>query len=757
MPLDSLGDADHAEPEQGAFQISVIFDVDVADEDLAHKIEEVKCALADHNAELMVTCPSGLSVRLVDVEVLAIASTNRSYRWDTAANYANGELLAFIDGSSNIGTEWINSVFAIFDDPRIALVGGPVQLQAYDKYERLGRTIFSRCLGGVKGDGKTPIDPKRLSKIGNGSNFVVRADVFREVGGFQSPAEGEGPWLRLSHKVRVIQGAKVGWDANLASHARAPRFLGDLVGATANLGRERGFLARRYPGGKLFVQSMLASFGALIGIVLLLSLLAFGSGIERIAVLVLVFVASLMGLLAIKLLSDIKDGVSSTYLVGLFYPFVLLVFGFWYLRGFFGSDMGQISPPRKRNRPLRILILNWRDVTHPWSGGAENYMHEIAKHWIDYGFEVGWLTQRHSKSSRHDVIDGIRIHRVGGRLSLYARAAVYCIFRLRGQYDVVVDCENGIPFFSPLYTRLPTILLVHHVHQEIFRRQLPEPLRWIASSLEGKLMPWVYKKCRVVAVSEETKSDLVDLGFEQNSVEVIKNGVHRPGQNDTPKNQVPTVFCMGRLKPQKSVDVLVRSVPYLVESLGSVQVDIIGQGPDLNRLEELAWTLGVAKFIRFHGYVSSEIRDNLAASAWVAACPSAFEGWGVVCMEASARGLPVVASNVAGLRESVRHNETGLLFDYGDEKALAGNIVELVQNEGLRTKMALAGLKWASLHTWEASAHEFAILLQKVVGTRRFIGSLDTGKIVAINPSQPIGGHRETKANVKGGRARDMA
>jgi glycosyltransferase involved in cell wall biosynthesis len=80
-------------------------------------------------------------------------------------------------------------------------------------------------------------------------------------------------------------------------------------------------------------------------------------------------------------------------------------------------------------------------------------------------------------------------------------------------------------------------------------------------------------------------------------------------------------------------------------------------------------------------------------------------------MEASARGLPVVASNVPGLRESVRDGVTGLLVPHGDEAALADALVGLLENPEQRLAMGTAGVEWAARHTWDESASKFAALI----------------------------------------------
>lgn len=96
----------------------------------------------------------------------------------------------------------------------------------------------------------------------------------------------------------------------------------------------------------------------------------------------------------------------------------------------------------------QVWVLNWRDTRHPEAGGAEQYMHQITRRWVRQGVEVTWFTSHPEGLATHEVIDGVRITRFGGPLSLYPLAALR-LLRTRDKFDAVVDCQNGIPFFSP--------------------------------------------------------------------------------------------------------------------------------------------------------------------------------------------------------------------------------------------------------------------------------------------------------------------
>ncbi|TMB91052.1 MAG: glycosyltransferase family 4 protein [Chloroflexi bacterium] len=477
----------------------------------------------------------------------------------------------------------------------------------------------------------------------------IRSELFRAVGGFQSPSVG-GEAVRLCYKVRTLLERDIFYEPSLAVTATARRFPGAFLADMARYGRARGDLARRCSEVAPLVPYALPT---LVGAFLLAEVGMLALHHWRAAAAGALILAGAYIIEAISVLFA-RGRLSDRLLAVLGLPLVPLTYGAAFIRGYFGPSLAEISPLRSRTRPLRVLIINWRDVAHPWAGGAETYMHEIGRRWAAAGVDVGWLCHRRAKSRRVELIDGIRVHRIGGRFTLYPLVALTYLLRLRGRYDVVIDCENGVPFFTPLFARIPKVLVVHHVHREIL----------LGIWLETRVMPRVYRNTEVVAVSASTKSDLVSLGFRPEQVTVVHNGVHLPDVEPQPASR-PTLLYMGRLTPQKCVDVIVRAMPTVLRSFPDARLDIIGQGPDRTRLERLAWALRLTSSIRFHGYLPGPVRDQRAAQAWVAVCPSAFEGWGVTCVEAGARGLPVIASNVHGLRDSVRDGETGILVPAG--------------------------------------------------------------------------------------------
>ena len=104
-----------------------------------------------------------------------------------------------------------------------------------------------------------------------------------------------------------------------------------------------------------------------------------------------------------------------------------------------------------------------------FAGGAEVYIDELAKRWVKDGNSVTMFCGNDHKNLPYEKIGGIEVYRRGGTYMVYVYAFMYYMLKFRGKYDVIIDCENGIPFFTPLFVHKPVILLVHHVHQEVFR------------------------------------------------------------------------------------------------------------------------------------------------------------------------------------------------------------------------------------------------------------------------------------------------
>ncbi len=379
--------------------------------------------------------------------------------------------------------------------------------------------------------------------------------------------------------------------------------------------------------------------------------------------------------------------------------------------GLFGS-WSNVAPDTTGSK-LRILVFNWRDTRHVWAGGAEVYVHELAKRWAAAGHQVTIFCGNDGHHPRNEVIDGVQIIRRGGFYSVYIWAFLYYTLKFRGLFDLVIDSENGIPFFAKLYAKVPTFLLIYHVHQEVFQKYLVFPLSSVARFMESKMIPAVYGRGKVITISESTKSDIVrhNLALEENIL-IIYPGIDADQFVPSKKTNHPSFIYLGRLKPYKNVDVALKAFATVHAKRPDAIFTVAGEGESKEGLIKLSQKLGIDSAVKFTGKVPEIEKATLLGSHWAAIQPSSVEGWGITVIEANACGTPVVASNVPGLRDSVLNLRTGYLVACGDENGFADRILKLIEDKPLRLQMGKYAVAWAEKFSWDNSAKQFLFMVE---------------------------------------------
>lgn len=358
---------------------------------------------------------------------------------------------------------------------------------------------------------------------------------------------------------------------------------------------------------------------------------------------------------------------------------------------------------------MKILLLCWRDTTHPQGGGSERYLERVGEHLAGLGHEVIYRTAGHTDAPRRSTRGGIRFERVGGKYSVYLAGLLGV---LKHRPDLVVDTQNGIPFFARLVTSAPTILLTHHCHREQWpvAGSVISRLGWF---LESKVAPRVYRDAPYVTVSEASAADLRDLGINPSDITIIENGVD-PVPATVPQlapDDRTHIVTLSRLVPHKHIEDAMDTVA----ALDGVVLDVIGSGWWEDRLREYAAPLGDK--VVFHGQVTEDYKHALLARAAVHLMPSAKEGWGLAVMEAAQHGVPTVGYRTAGgLRDSIRDGETGLLVDTRGQLISATRA--LIDDPALRTQLGNEAQRRAATYAWDTTGKRFAQLIERTKTAR---------------------------------------
>lgn len=354
-----------------------------------------------------------------------------------------------------------------------------------------------------------------------------------------------------------------------------------------------------------------------------------------------------------------------------------------------------------RNSTIRrIKVVAWRDLDDPEAGGSELHAAEVLRRWAAAGLSI---TERTSAVAGFPPIverDHYTVVREHGRYRIFAEVVREGIWRTRRDFDAVVEIWNGMPFFSPLWFRGPRLIWLHHVHGEMWQMTLPGFLGRLGWFIEHRVAPLFYKRSSIATLSPSSEQEIHErLGLPRTFV--VPPGIstfYSPGGR---LEQNPTVVAVGRLVPVKRFDLLITEFLYVRESVPNAQLVIAGEGYLRGELEALIRRHNAADFITLVGRVSDDKLRDLYRSAWLVASASLREGWGMSLTEAAACGTPVVASDIAGHRDAVSENRSGLLVP---EHQIGATIAAVLGDEGLRRRLAEGALQYAAELTWDQTA-----------------------------------------------------
>ncbi len=189
------------------------------------------------------------------------------------------------------------------------------------------------------------------------------------------------------------------------------------------------------------------------------------------------------------------------------------------------------SPASVHNR--HVVFFNWRDTANPEGGGSERYVETMARGLVENGARVTIFCAAHEAAPAEQVVDGVRYIRRGDHLEVYLQGVWHLLRRRFGKVDLVVDVQNGLPFFTRVATRKPVVVLVHHVHREQWPVVFPGTLGRVGWWIERWLAPLLYRRSQYIAVSRATRAELATLGVAKKRIAIVHNGTAPPtGRRD---------------------------------------------------------------------------------------------------------------------------------------------------------------------------------------------------------------------------------
>jgi len=353
-----------------------------------------------------------------------------------------------------------------------------------------------------------------------------------------------------------------------------------------------------------------------------------------------------------------------------------------------------------------VHVLAWRDLDDPEAGGSEVHASSIARVWAAAGIDV---TLHSSSAVGHPATttrDGYQVMRRSGRYMVFPRTALSSLRLRTRRGDGLVEIWNGMPFFSPLWARCPSIVLLHHVHAEMWRMVLePAALARAGEVIEFKIAPAVYRRSRLLTLSWSSKAEIVDLlGIPAERIDVVPPGVDARFQPGPGRADHPVVVGVGRLVPVKRFHLLIDALVQLRERHPTLEAVIVGEGSDRPKLEAQIQAAGAGGWISLPGRLADDELVALYRRAWVLASTSLREGWGMTITEAAACATPAVVTDIAGHHDAVSIGRSGLLVPSSCGQPLVDALDRVLSDRVLRRRLSAGAQDHATALRWDVAA-----------------------------------------------------
>lgn len=364
---------------------------------------------------------------------------------------------------------------------------------------------------------------------------------------------------------------------------------------------------------------------------------------------------------------------------------------------------------------MNILIFNWRDTKNPKAGGAEIITMEHAVAWVKAGHDVTWFSSSFNGSKKKEIIRNVNIVRRGNALTVYLLAPFFYFFS-GVKFDLVIDEIHGLPFFTPLYVKIPKIVLIHEVAGEIWDYMLPFPANIMGKFLE-KFYFKLYKNTKFWIPSKSTEEDLLKQGIKASNIYPIICAIDDPVVSvPLKKEKIPTFIFVSRVVKMKGVEEVIKAFFFILKEIKDGQLWIIGDGDEkyINTLKKTMHDYSISAKVKFFGRINNTKKIDLMGRAHLLLHASIKEGWGLVVVEAASQSTPSVVYNVSGLRDSVLNGKTGVVTSKNNPEEMAKQAVALLNDKKRYRFFQMEGLRWARSLSWKTAVRQSLALIENV-------------------------------------------
>ncbi len=386
------------------------------------------------------------------------------------------------------------------------------------------------------------------------------------------------------------------------------------------------------------------------------------------------------------------------------FAFIAIRLGFL----FYKKEEDQMT---NQKRKMTILFLSWRDIKAPKKGGAEVFTHEMLRLVDTNKYNIVHYSPMFDGSKEEEYIDGVKYIRKGNIFSVILFAFLYYL-KNKKNIDYVVDQCNEHRFFTPFWvSRNKRIFFIHQMGRELWLRNLKFPFSRIGYYSED-FMTKLYRKNLTFTVSPSTKKDLLDLGFKEERIRILPEGINfRPWDPEEflEKDESYTFTYVGRFARYKGIDSAVKAFGELRKLYPETKMWIVGKENELFKNEILKpiideYKLEVGKDIIFHGFVSEEKKLELMSRSHTILYPSDREGWGLSVTEAGAVGTPSIVYNSPGLVDAVNQGDAGIITKTNDPEGILKAMLLTIENKKYYKNIKKKAYDFSKKFQWTETA-----------------------------------------------------
>ncbi len=373
----------------------------------------------------------------------------------------------------------------------------------------------------------------------------------------------------------------------------------------------------------------------------------------------------------------------------------------------------------KNDSRITLLFLSWRDIRSSKKGGAEVFTHEMLKRLDRLKYRIIHISPLEADLKEYEEIDGVTYIRNGNILSSTLFSKNY-YKKNRNYIDYVVDQCNTFRYFTFLWIKKSKrIFFIHQLTKDIWFKNAKFPLNLFGFLFEPVHL-WLTRDDFTITVSDSTKSDLLKLGFKNEKITILPEGINFLAwkkEDFLEKEKNPTFIYVGRFVHYKGIDDSIIAFGKLKEKYPNSKLWVVGKKNDKYIKESLIpimnrYNLSYGnsfddKDITFWGFVSDDEKYNLMSRSHALIFPSTREGWGLTVTESAVVGTPSIVYNSPGLVDAVNHGEAGYLCNINTPKTIYSNMLKILENREAYETMRSLAYSFSKQFHWDNTSQSF--------------------------------------------------